>query len=96
MITRIIFYKLVHANTETVEEARQILARMDGKIPHLRHFEVGLNLVPSHRSYDLALVLKFDSLEDLQAYQNHPAHVEVVKQIQGVRQSVVTVDYETE
>ena len=95
MITHIALIKLVHSNEETIEEARQALAGLEGKIPQLRHFELGVNIVSSYRSYDLALVAKFDSMEDLQAYQNHPAHVEVVKNLQGVRQSIVTVDYET-
>lgn len=95
MITHIILIKLVHTNAETVEEARKVLAGLDGKIPQLRHFEVGANILESYRSYDLALLARFDSLEDLEAYQQHPAHVEVVKYLQGVRQSVVTVDYET-
>jgi hypothetical protein len=95
MITHITLYKLVHANPETVEEARKMLASQEGKIPHFRDFEVGVNLFESYRSYDLALRAKFDSLEDLQAYQRHPAHVEVVKYLQGVRQSEITVDYET-
>ncbi len=67
MITHIALFKLVHANTETVEEARKVLAVM----------------------------ARFDSIADLEAYQRHPAYVEVVKYLQGVRQSVVTVDYET-
>jgi hypothetical protein len=91
----IALFKLVHANTETVEEARKVLASLARKIPQFRHFEVGVNIFDSYRAYDLALVAKFDSLEDLQAYQRHPAYVEVVKYLQGVRKSVVTVDYET-
>lgn len=95
MITHIALFKLVHANAETVEEARRVLSGLAGKIPQFRHFEVGANIFESYRSYDLALMAKFDSVEDLESYQRHPAYVEVVKYLQGVRQSVVTVDYET-
>ena len=95
MITHIALFKLVHTNPETVEEARKVLAGLAGKIPQLHHFEVGANPVESYRSYDLAVLARFDSIEDLEAYQRHPAYVEVVKYLQGVRQSVVTVDYET-
>ena len=95
MITHIALFKLVHANTETVEEARRVLASLDGKIPQFRQFEVGANIFESYRAYDIALMAKFDSVDDLQAYQRHPAYVEVVKYLQGVRQSVITVDYET-
>ena len=95
MITHIALIKLVHANAETIEEARKILFGLEGKIPQVRHLEIGVNLIHSYRSYDLSLIAKFDSLEDLQTYNNHPVHVEVVKKLQGVRQSTVTVDYET-
>ncbi len=96
MITHIALIKLVHANVETIEAAKAALARLgEGKIPQLRHFEVGANIVHSYRSYDLAVVAKFDNLEDLQAYQNHPDHLEVVKYLQANRRSVITVDYET-
>ena len=95
MITHIALIKLVHANAETIEVAKKILSGLEGKIPQLRHLEIGVNIVQSYRSYDLSLVARFDSLEGLQAYLNHPTHVEVVKNLQGVRRSTITVDYET-
>ncbi len=95
MITHIVLIKLVHSNEETMEAAKTALARLEGQIPPLRHLEIGVDIVHSYRSYDLALVAQFDSLEDLQSYLNHPLHVEVVKYLQGYRQSTVTVDYET-
>ena len=61
MITHIALFKLVHTNTETVEEARKVLAGLAGKIPQLRHFEVGANIFESYRSYDLAVMARFDS-----------------------------------
>ncbi|MDP3105948.1 MAG: Dabb family protein [Candidatus Methanoperedens sp.] len=51
-------------------------------------------MLHSERSYDLALVTKFDSMEDMKAYQAHPVHVEVLKYMTSVRESSVTVDYE--
>jgi hypothetical protein len=95
MTTHIVLIKLVHSNEETIEVARTALARLEGQIPQVRHLEIGVNIVHTDRSYDLALVAKFDSLEDLQSYLNHPLHVEVVKYLQGNRRSSVTVDYET-
>ncbi len=94
MIIQIALLKLVYGNAETVDAARKALAGLEGRIPQLRHLEVGVDQVHSYRSYDLSLLARFESLEDLQHYQNHPAYVEVVKYLQGLRQSVVTVDYE--
>ncbi len=95
MITHIVLFKLVRSDEKSIEAARAALAGLRGQIPQLRHLEVGVNIVPTERSYDLGLVARFDSLADLQSYQDHPLHLEVVKFLQGNRQSTVSVDYET-
>ena len=94
MITHIVLFKLLDRSPESIEKARVKLASLAGKIPQLRHFEVGTDVLHTDRSYDLALVAKFENLEDLNAYQIHPLHQEVVKYILSVRQSIVAVDYE--
>jgi hypothetical protein len=94
MITHIVFFKLHDRSPESVEKARKVLASLAGKVPQLRHFEVGADLLHTDRSYDLALVARFDSLADLNAYQAHPVHQEVVKYMSGVRESAIAVDYE--
>jgi hypothetical protein len=94
MITHIVFFKLKDRSPENIEKARAMMASLDGKIPQLRHFEVGADILHTDRSYDLALVAKFDSLEDLNAYQIHHVHQEVVKYMMSVRESAAAVDYE--
>lgn len=93
MITHIVFFKLLDKGN--IEKTRQVLSDMEGKISVLRHFEVGVDVLKSERSYDLALLAKFDSLEDLQIYQDHPVHQEVIKYIGTVKESVFAVDYES-
>lgn len=95
MITHIVFFKLKDRSRENVEKAKQVLLSLEGKIPVLRHIEVGVDVLHSERSYDLALVTKFDSLEDLQAYQVHPEHVKVGEYIATVREAAASVDYES-
>ena len=92
MITHIVLFKLIDRNN--AQKARDVLLGMKGRIPQLRHLEAGIDVLHSERSYDLALVTKFDSMEDLKAYQAHPVHVEVLKYMTTVRESSVTVDYE--
>lgn len=95
MITHIVFFKLVESSQENVQTVQEVLLSMLGKIPQLLHLEVGIDLVRSDRSYDLALVTRFASLADLQAYQVHPYHAEtVVPFVKKVAISSVTVDYE--
>lgn len=94
MITHIVLFKLKERTPEGVEKAREILLSMEGKVEQLRYLEVGVDLIHSERSADIALVTKFDSLEELQAYQVHPYHAnEVAAYMKSVSASVVTADY---
>ena len=77
-------------------KARDVLMSMKGKIPMLRHLEVGIDLIHSERSYDIALLTRFDSLQDLKAYQAHPVHVKVAGYITEAKESNVAVDYESD
>lgn len=74
MITHIVMFKLKDRSPESVERTAQVLRDMEGKIEELRHLEVGKDVIHSERSYDIALVTKFDSIEALNAYQVHPVH----------------------
>lgn len=96
MITHIVFFKLKDKSAESIDAAKGKLLSMDGRIDLLRHLEVGADVIRSERSYDLALVTRFDSMADLQAYQVHPYHAgEVAAYMKSVSESVVAVDYES-
>ena len=95
MITHIVFFKLKDESAENIKKAKDILKGMEGKIPELKGIEVGVDVTHSDRSYNLALITKFKSLKDLEAYQIHPVHVEVAEYIVYVRASTVTVDFES-
>lgn len=95
MINHIVFFKLKDNSSDSVAKTKRILLSMEGKIEQLRYLEVGEDFLHSERSYDLALITKFDSKEDLAAYQVHPYHVnEVVAHMKEAAQSSITVDYE--
>lgn len=96
MITHIVMFKLKDRSAESIEKAKGVLAGLKGKVPQLRHLEVGVDVLHSERSYDIALYTKFDSLDDLEAYRVHPDHVEVSKYMSSVRESSVSVDYISE
>ena len=97
MITHIVLFKLEVPSGENLAATRAKLLSMAGEIPLLRQLEAGIDVIRSERSYDIALVTKFDSLEDLQAYQIHPYHAGVVvPHMKSVCSSIVAVDYESE
>lgn len=93
MITHVVLFKLKDRSAESIEKARMVLSSLHGRVPVLRHLEVGSDVVRSERSYDIALIAKFDTLDDLDAYQSHPFHVEVASYMAGVRESACAVDF---
>jgi hypothetical protein len=60
----------------------------------VRSLEVGADVVKSARSYDVALIVKFDDLAAMQAYQVHPEHVPVSAFLREVCDSLIAVDFE--
>jgi hypothetical protein len=96
MITHIVLFKLKEPSADTIATTRDLLLSMDGKLPMLRHLEVGVDLIRSERSCDVALYTKFDSLDALQAYQVHPYHAgEVVPYMKANCSSIIAADYES-
>ncbi len=94
MITHIVFFKFVNHSPESVGALLTLLQNMDGQVESLRHFEVGADFRRSERSYDVALITKFDSLAALEAYGTHPAHLPVLNHMKAHNIKTVIVDYE--
>jgi hypothetical protein len=78
-----------------IDEARATLAALDGRIESLRSLEVGVDVVRGERSFDIALVAKFDDRAGLEAYRTHPLHIEVANYIKGESSAVVAADYDS-
>jgi len=95
MITHVVLFKLKDRSPQSIEKARNLLVDMKGKISQLRNLEVGIDVLHSERSYDIALITKFDSMDGLAAYQAHPVHVKVSEYIMSVKESSVVVDFES-
>lgn len=95
MITHIVFFKLKDRSPANINRTYEVLAGMEGRIPQVLSMEVGKDVLHSERSFDLALTVKLQSLQDLEAYQVHPVHKEVIDFIATVKDVTVAVDYES-
>lgn len=94
MLTHIVLFKLKEDSKDQIEELKNRLMAMEGQIAELLSIEVGIDVVRSERSYDLALITKFESLDAMQAYQVHPEHQKVIAFVNTVKESTIAVDYE--
>lgn len=94
MFHHVVLIRLKDATPELREEVRCKLLGMRGRIEPLKSIEVGVDVVHSERSFDVALLTAFESLSDMKAYQVHPLHQEVLAYLKLVSDSSITVDFE--
>ena len=95
MIKHIVCFKLKNPTEEECRKAADVLLSMKGNVELLRDIQVGIDFLHSERSYDLILEVILDNKEALDAYQEHPYHVNVVKKhMHAFRETSVAIDYE--
>lgn len=93
MITNNLMIKLKDGSPERIAEAREVLLGMRGNIEHIRELKVELDIRSG--SYDLMLIVQYETMADLEAYLVHPVHVKVSEYIAGVLQSAASFCYES-
>ncbi|MFV0471763.1 MAG: Dabb family protein [Paludibacteraceae bacterium] len=100
MIKHIVLFQLAEqAEGKTKAENAQLikdgLENLIRYIPELKKIEVGINHPKTPSSnYDLTLYCEFESIHDLEVYQEHPEHKKVVTYIAKVRTGRACIDYE--
>jgi hypothetical protein len=94
MLKHVVFMKF----KEGVEEAEVLdlergLGSLPAKIPEIKGYEFGRDVLHTERSYDFALVSTFDDLEAMKRYQVHPDHAAVVEKVRKLSHSILAVDF---
>jgi len=62
-------------------------------IDGIRRLEIGRDELHEARSWDLVLIMAFDSVDALRAYQSHPDHVAVMRFNDPFVSDVASVDF---
>lgn len=91
MVTHVVLFRFPDGADVDGVVAR--LRSMDGNVPTLRHLEVGRDENRSDRAWDVCLVTRFDSKDDLDAYQADPFHREVAAFIGAQNGESAVVDW---
>ncbi|MCU0496103.1 MAG: flavin reductase [Anaerolineae bacterium] len=95
-LIHVVMFKLHEPTLENLHLIRESLLNLKTLIPQIQAIEVGINAIESARAYDLVLTVRFKSVDDLNVYQIHPEHQQVVNTIIKPRAaSIVAVDYHT-
>lgn len=94
MFKHVVFFRLKENSKENCEELVNALLSMRGKINVAKSINAGMDLVRSERSFDAVLEIELEKEGDLDLYQNHHCHKEILeKTIKKLVKESVTVDY---
>lgn len=94
MIRHIVMFKIKDEYKDEIPQLVKNFYGMKGKIEGMLDLEAGADVFHSERSYDLALITVFDSMDSFLAYQTHPVHMPVKKRMHEVRSASVACDFE--
>lgn len=97
MINHVVLFKLkeysAEQKAEVLKELKGLLLKLKEKIEVLKYIEVGENYELEAKSYDLALLTHFNTLEDLDTYRVHPEHLKVFERIKETTVERAAVDF---
>ena len=72
----------------------RLLRSLVGVVPSISSLTVGPNVAYFDSNWDVVLVADYESLDGLEAYQTHPAHLAVAPQIKALVSGRAAVDFE--
>jgi hypothetical protein len=98
MIRHIVMFKLKDFPDEELKNkaAQEVIERLNdlpAKIDLIRKYESGTDVRKLSWSYDITLIMDFDTMADLDAYTIHPVHQEFVAFNKEYSVSKVCIDY---
>ena len=77
------------------QDAKEKAEQLPAQIPQLKKLEVRLNSPSADpTNYEFALICDFETMDDLNTYQVHPAHVAFGQFIKPLREARACIDYE--
>jgi len=97
MVKHIVMWKIKDfaenkSRKENINFIKSKLENLINIIPQIKFLEVGKNIIPNE-AYDAVLYSEFESLGDLEIYQNHPEHKKISEYVGKIRESRVSGDY---
>ena len=93
MYTHVVMFKL--KDQKDIPQVAELLKSMEGKINELKGIEVGINDIEADRNFDIVLITRHDSKEEMFAYQESEYHVtEVIPVIRALNEVSRAVDFE--
>jgi heme-degrading monooxygenase HmoA len=100
MFVHIVFWRLLdnapngRSKEDNARELKRRFEALRGSMPGLRRCDLGIDLLHTTESSDVALYAEFESRAAYEAYATHDAHKEIVGFLKELRSERRVVDYE--
>ena len=95
MIRHVVMFKLRPGVSEAQRDKwLEMSRRVHEQIDLVRAYSIGADLLHLPRSYDVAVVADFDSLDAVRAYADDPAHLSTVELSRSLSEHIASVDFE--
>jgi len=79
---------------EQVEKAMEEVRDFKDKIPQIVEIYAGKNFSKHSQGFTHAIVIKFKSREDIDAYRAHPNHKPIADKLENMEEDSIGVDFE--
>ncbi|MEX1078200.1 MAG: Dabb family protein [Homoserinimonas sp.] len=97
MLRHIVSWKLTGADIAEIDAQVERIAghleQLEGRIPEIISITVVRNVVNPGQNFDGAVIADFEDADALQAYIEHPLHVEAAAYLKSVTAQRACVDY---
>ncbi len=94
MLQHFVFLKYQpNTKVEHIQHFKNKMLALKASIGELVEIEVGLDELHDARSWDVVLVMQFQTVDDLRAYQKHPEHQSVMKFNDPFVADIASVDF---
>ena len=97
MIRHIVMWRVrgdtPNERTATSHQIKQAFEGLRGRIPGMQLLEVGIDISEVDYACDVVLLADFESSQALRDYAEHPEHLRVRRELEGLRIARHQVDY---
>ena len=99
MIQHVVMWKFAEnaegrTRAENMAWVKEHLTALIPIIPKIKKMEIGADIGGTDMSYDMVLIMEFESMEALHTYKVHPEHQKISQYVKKVRTARATVDRE--
>ena len=97
MIQHVVMWKFAEeaeglTKAENMAWVKEHLTALIPIIPEIKKMEIGADIGGTDMSYDMVLIMEFESMEALHTYKVHPEHQKISQYVKKIRIVRATVD----